>query len=734
MSRYYANYGQYLGAQRCCDLRGQGPQGIPGPTGPSAIGERGYTGPTGPSVTGPTGRNCKGDTGPTGPGGGARGDTGPPGDSIWTDASYVNPITLDSYNGIGVTGMDVLIGGNLYVSGEIDPISIALSDGPSNPTAKFGLTSAGAYITTSSGGLFLAPNSGNVDISSNLNVLTINGSAYPPAPAPTPAWSATLQVSNNAGTNNVDMNNNDITNVDNIDVDNIDLQTINGSAYPPIVPTPTLDQVLTAGNTSTNTFQLINGTVNTNTQSGQQIVLENGTNGQANLTANVFTLNVNDVITGLATTSNQTITSTQGQFQMTTQGAGTTAYPFAQITETTTENSATIKVRRDEISGNSTFTEYGFNSIIHNQSSGPPNNDFKIETNKYLTLKATDDGSSGYGIFIDPATPNIYYSLNPSTADRITLNNTGTIESVNVGSQQAGSFNYNQMIFSDFASGQGVGVSPININFSNSSFPFQTSSLSLSQLTFNGSLVASSYFNANTLQLTDTNAGASSTTIQAPGIYTQSPLIGYTSNYNLRMVNVNASVGNTTGVPSVEVYKSGRNVVTNDVIYSQQFYAKNYLGIKTQFGKIESVVTSSSAPTGDDGALDFYTCVNGTSSLVMRLNGADNENNSFRPLDMNGNNIRTSTGNLTIDTSGSSGPGILTLSALQSVNINSGGGSSIALNTSGGNFTLNTSTTGRIIFTGTNLQSGSAGGSSGQYLIITLNGIQYKIALLNLNP
>jgi hypothetical protein len=67
MSRYYANYGQYLGAQRCCDLRGQGPVGPTGPTGASAIGQRGYTGPTGPSVTGPTGRSCKGDTGPMGP-------------------------------------------------------------------------------------------------------------------------------------------------------------------------------------------------------------------------------------------------------------------------------------------------------------------------------------------------------------------------------------------------------------------------------------------------------------------------------------------------------------------------------------------------------------------------------------------------------------------------------------------------------------------------------------------
>ena len=67
MSRYYGNYTQYLDAQRCCDLRGQGPPGPIGPTGPAAIGERGYTGPPGESITGPTGRSCRGPTGEPGP-------------------------------------------------------------------------------------------------------------------------------------------------------------------------------------------------------------------------------------------------------------------------------------------------------------------------------------------------------------------------------------------------------------------------------------------------------------------------------------------------------------------------------------------------------------------------------------------------------------------------------------------------------------------------------------------
>jgi len=69
MSRNYPSYSQYLGAQRCCDLRGQGPPGPQGPAGPASIGPKGdtgsigYTGPTGD--IGPTGAN--GETGPTGP-------------------------------------------------------------------------------------------------------------------------------------------------------------------------------------------------------------------------------------------------------------------------------------------------------------------------------------------------------------------------------------------------------------------------------------------------------------------------------------------------------------------------------------------------------------------------------------------------------------------------------------------------------------------------------------------
>jgi hypothetical protein len=126
----------------------------------------------------------------------------------------------------------------------------------------------------------------------------------------------------------------------------------------------------------------------------------------------------------------------------------------------------------------------------------------------------------------------------------------------------------------------------------------------------------------------------------------------------MRLENTNTS----TGGVNVDLYKN-RTGATNDIVSALNFYGKDNVGNKTQFGGIESVITSAGGGGGVDGALDFYSCVNGGKSLVMRLNGADNENNSFRPLDMNGNNITTNTGNMLITTSASTGTGTMTLTS-----------------------------------------------------------------------
>ena len=124
----FVNYQQYLGAQRCCDLRGVGPAGPKGDKGDQGdIGPRGFTGTTG--ITGATGaRGCRGYTGPAG---GPEGPTGSTGPSQWINTAYTGP-TGPGYTGIGYTG-DVMVFGNLYVEGGIDPTYLALTRQPSNP-------------------------------------------------------------------------------------------------------------------------------------------------------------------------------------------------------------------------------------------------------------------------------------------------------------------------------------------------------------------------------------------------------------------------------------------------------------------------------------------------------------------------------------------------------------------------------------------------------------------------
>jgi len=146
------------------------------------------------------------------------------------------------------------------------------------------------------------------------------------------------------------------------------------------------------------------------------------------------------------------------------------------------------------------------------------------------------------------------------------------------------------------------------------------------------------------------------------GLVVKSDNVGYLTDDLLLLENTNATAGDTTGVPSLEMYKSGRNGAIGDIISTIQFSAKDISGIKRSFARIESTITTNTAPLNIDGSLDFYSLINGVNNLVFRLNGADNENNSFRPLDLNGNSLKTSTGDLLIDATSSTGTGNITLS------------------------------------------------------------------------
>lgn len=166
---------------------------------------------------------------------------------------------------------------------------------------------------------------------------------------------------------------------------------------------------------------------------------------------------------------------------------------------------------------------------------------------------------------------------------------------------------------------------------------------------------------AGDLQQTNATTGSSSLLRSLGQLLINTFNTGFTANPIIELKNSNTTAGDTTGVPSVHYYKQGRNVVVGDYIASQHFYAKNYLGTKTEFGRLTYQTTNSSAGGGDDGAFGVWCAVNGTTQNVFTFNGADNENNSFRPLDLNGNALKTATLNLNIDASASSGTGQIIL-------------------------------------------------------------------------
>ena len=98
------------------------------------------------------------------------------------------------------------------------------------------------------------------------------------------------------------------------------------------------------------------------------------------------------------------------------------------------------------------------------------------------------------------------------------------------------------------------------------------------------------------------------------------------------------------------------------------------------------------------------------------MNGADNENNSFRPLDLNGNSLKTSTGNLTIDgTSAPSGSGQIIINPRTTSNLQING--SVNLPSTSTNFTIGTGGSGfSSLMSSQNANfTDTAGGRSGVY-------------------
>jgi hypothetical protein len=255
-------------------------------------------------------------------------------------------------------------------------------------------------------------------------------------------------------------------------------------------------------------------------------------------------------------------------------------------------------------------------------------------------------------------------------------------------------------------------------------------------------------------------------------LHIQQSTTGGQANPLCRLSNTNA-----TGSVAMEVYKNKPTAVANgDVLFNQSVYGNDSGLAKQEYTRITHTIRDGTAG-GEDGSIEFGCFVNNAFSNFLQINGNENEVNCLKNLDMGGNNIITKTGDLDISTTSSAGTGNIGVYAKGGCDIIGNGGATITGGTfpnesgaiftsgilltsnsadismtakqfdfttqptapatafsalyldSGGGVEINCDATLKL--TGTNLTSATAGGASGSFLNITINGTVYKLQLLN---
>jgi hypothetical protein len=218
----------------------------------------------------------------------------------------------------------------------------------------------------------------------------------------------------------------------------------------------------------------------------------------------------------------------------------------------------------------------------------------------------------------------------------------------------------------------------------------------------------------------------------------------------------------------MEVYKNDANpVVAGDVLFNQSVYGKDAGLAKQEYTRISHTIRDGAGGV-EDGSIEFGAFVNGGFANFLQINGNENEMNALKPLDMTGNNIRSSVGSMTITTALSTGLGNITATAKGDITLSASGNLNLQLPT-GGDINIGSGISGTdisvfgdscavqsgtglnigavfinpgscelyadapngMIINGLNRTTPTAGGASGQFLNLTVNGVPYKIALLN---
>lgn len=112
----------------------------------------------------------------------------------------------------------------------------------------------------------------------------------------------------------------------------------------------------------------------------------------------------------------------------------------------------------------------------------------------------------------------------------------------------------------------------------------------------------------------------------------------------------------SAGVGSLRMFK---NISTNGGILGEvSFQGKDNVGSQVEYAKIQSNITNS---TTGNGNLRLSCRVSNVMTEIVRILGADSQIEFYRPLDINNNDIVSSTGDIELNATSSSGTGDILL-------------------------------------------------------------------------
>jgi hypothetical protein len=575
-----------------------------------------------------------------------------------------------------------------------------------------------------------------------------------------------LGVGNNAGTFDIDMNNNDILNVNNIDV-----ATINGDTFD-------LNGVLTAGNTADLGFDLSLTAPTTISSISADIPVTDSTFdvGYIDTTAGTtatstiksqlnqtdYSASVNDTTNGLlgtktlitiggAVLDTNTATSSGGAVGLLNSFTGINQVTTGQQLNTgtgivsslnTTANATTASLTCGHVSSSfTTSTEINAQSGAVEYLGSVADTGTNLTTKRFLLSNGSvfnrDRATDGAGITVtsDELTD---YTLNVSstkTFDNGTILNTLT-QTVNpVVVSQSNLFQttgVNESLSAMNASSGNANVAcsyqtilpPDIANIANMEVNTTEATSSVQAYSISGGYGHILKMNANTgsalIEHTTTLGANKNLSISTQGNMLLSSTNLDATAGNLSFTTATAggaslpvltlsNTGNSTSGVALEVFKDRPTSANGDVLFQESIYGRDSAGNKQEYTRITHTIRDRTNLV-EDGSIELTAVVNGAFQTFIQINGNENETNFLRPLDMTGNNIRTTTGSLAINTASSATAGaVLTLATKDGT---PGSGAGLAL-------------------TGDTLLSGSAGGSSGQHLCLTIGGTVYKIALLN---